>query len=303
MILKFRVLIATMLIVLLSQCQSTNKFVSDIEKLEHTPWTNLDFKNPSANYNFAIVSDRSGGTRHGIFHEAVLKLNDLNPSFVMSIGDLIDTRDLKLDTTYNEDVVSKEKWSEFNGIVNQLKVPFFYTVGNNDIRNEKWKTYWTEQFGPTYYSFKYYNHLFMVLDSEDSPDNGNRGISNRQLNWLKATLQKNRSVKWTFLFLHKPLWQEEGNEPWAAIENLIKDRPITAFAGHRHTYNKSVKNGNSYYALATTGGSSSLEGIEQGKFDHIMWVSVGEDGPTICNLVLNGILDDDPSQKATQKDY
>ncbi len=169
----------------------------------HTYFTQsvtYDFKNLSANFNFAIVSDRSGGTRHGIFNEAVLKLNDLNPSFVMSIGDLIDTRDLKLYTTYNEDVVINERWSEFNGIVNQFKIPFFYTVGNNDIRNEKWKTFWTEQFGPTYYSFRYKDYLFMVLDSEDSPDNGN-----------------------------------------------------------------------SYYAHSTTGGSSSLAGIEQGKFDHIMW--------------------------------
>ena len=54
-----------------------------------TPWTNLEFQNDPNNFQFAIVTDRTGSPRPGIFEDAVMKLNWLMPEFVMSVGDLI----------------------------------------------------------------------------------------------------------------------------------------------------------------------------------------------------------------------
>lgn len=39
---------------------------------------------------FAIICDRTGGMRAGVFERAVEKINSLDPEFVMSVGDLID---------------------------------------------------------------------------------------------------------------------------------------------------------------------------------------------------------------------
>ena len=38
------------------------------------PWTDKEFLNNPANFQFAIVADRTGGVRRGIFPEAVKKL-------------------------------------------------------------------------------------------------------------------------------------------------------------------------------------------------------------------------------------
>lgn len=72
------------------------------------PWTHLNFKNDPENFQFAIVTDNTGGMRPGVFESAVLKLNLMQPEFVMSVGDLIEGY------TKEQEQINKE-WLEFNG--------------------------------------------------------------------------------------------------------------------------------------------------------------------------------------------
>ena len=82
------------------------------------------------------------------------------------------------------------------------------------------------------------------------------------------------------------------------------------FAGHRHNYKRFERNGKLYYQLATTGGASQLRGVAQGEFDHIVWVTMKDDGPVLANLMLDGIYADNltaikipekPVKKKTQE--
>lgn len=45
---------------------------------------------PQTLFTFAIVSDRTGWHRPGVFESAMARLNWLSPDFVMSVGDLIE---------------------------------------------------------------------------------------------------------------------------------------------------------------------------------------------------------------------
>src|SRR3954452_19790607 len=54
------------------------------------PWTNLNFNNDPDRFQFAIVGDRTGRHRPGVFEKGIEKLNLLQPEFVMSVGDLIE---------------------------------------------------------------------------------------------------------------------------------------------------------------------------------------------------------------------
>ncbi len=56
---------------------------------EKKPWTAKKFLNDPADFQFAIVSDRTGGPRVGVFPKAVDKLNELRPEFVITVGDMI----------------------------------------------------------------------------------------------------------------------------------------------------------------------------------------------------------------------
>ncbi|HSO86575.1 MAG TPA: hypothetical protein VLQ91_08505, partial [Draconibacterium sp.] len=75
-------------ILLITACTSKKDFKTDIDNSKK-PWTNLDFYNDPSNFQFAIVSDRNGGMRRGIFEQGVEKLNLVMPEFVLCVGDLI----------------------------------------------------------------------------------------------------------------------------------------------------------------------------------------------------------------------
>src|SRR4051794_11564104 len=58
------------------------------EKLN--PVTHLRLNNDPAEFQFAVVSDRTGGHRARVFSRAVDQLNLMQPEFVVSVGDLIE---------------------------------------------------------------------------------------------------------------------------------------------------------------------------------------------------------------------
>ena len=274
---------------ILSGCVSSPRELAIDAGAGPNPWTHLQFNNKADNFQFAIVSDRASDPRPGIFESAIPRLNLIQPEFVMCIGDLIDSC---LDS---EDLDELNRWwDEFDAIVRQLQMPFFYVPGNHDISNETTLKLWQKRLGKPYYHFTYRNVLFLCLNSEDHPSGGTTSnFSDEQLRYFQNVLAKHPSVRWTLVFLHQPMFLGD-NESWARMEKLLRGRRYTVFAGHIHRYLKTVRAGYNHYRLATTGGGSELKGIQDGQFDHIVWVTMTDDGPTIANLTLDGILDDDP---------
>src|ERR1700712_2328657 len=93
-----------------------------IEQQATNPWTHLNLNNQPKNFQFAIVTDRTGGHRELVFEKAVRKLNLLQPEFVISVGDLIEGYTDKPERMAQE-------WQQFTGFVKDLKMPFFYVPG------------------------------------------------------------------------------------------------------------------------------------------------------------------------------
>jgi hypothetical protein len=239
-------------------------------------------------FQFAIVSDRTGGHRSRVFSRAVEQLNLLQPEFVLSVGDLIEGY------TTDHERLTKE-WREFQRYVTRLQMPFFYVPGNHDLSNVTEEKLWKEKFGRRYYDFRYKGVLFLMLNSEDVPGKEEGNISAEQLAFVKKSLETNRDARWILVFLHKPMWiwPDPEKSGWLAVERALGDRPHTAFAGHVHRYQKFVRNGHNYYQLATTGGGSKMRGKERGEFDHIVWVTMKKDGPVLANVLLDGVLPED----------
>ena len=76
-------------------CAHTNHTTADrakplIDVEPVNPWTHLDLRNDPQDFQFVIVTDRTGGHRPGVFPDAMRRLNLLQPEFVMSVGDLIE---------------------------------------------------------------------------------------------------------------------------------------------------------------------------------------------------------------------
>ena len=254
---------------------------------DRNPWTHLRLNNDPADFQFAIVSDRTGGHRPGIFRRAVDVLNLLQPQFVLSVGDLVEG--------YTDDrSVADREWREFESEVNRLQMPFFYVPGNHDLANRFLTRVWRERYGRRYYHFVYRGILFLVLNSEDHRGQDG-GIGPQQMEYVRKGLEENRDARWTVVFLHRPLWDQANVETsgWLDVEQALADRPYTVFAGHEHNFRKYVRQGHDYYQLATTGGESQLRGVAHGEFDQIAWVTMKKDGPVIANVLLDGIYTSD----------
>ena len=283
-------LLAGLLTIHEARAQADAGFTHDVQG-KAVPWTHTDFKNKPENFSFAIVADRTNGHRVGVFRSAIEKINDLQPEFVLSVGDLIEG--------YTTDTVElRRQWDEFEGLLKPLQMPFFRVPGNHDVSNEVQKALWAKQFGRDYYHFTYRNVLFLILNSTDGD-----GVpfSEQQLTYAEQTLRDNPNVRWTFVLMHHPVWNKREENGFHRVEKALADRKYTVIAGHTHRYMASVQHDRNYYVLATTGGSTRLRGSAFGETDHISWVTMTEEGPSLVNLELEGILNDDFSNERTRQ--
>ena len=268
----------------LAGCATTPELAhihSDVDSVEK-PWTNLAPKNDPEDFQFVIVTDRTGGHRPGVFPKAMEKVNLLQPEIVVSVGDLIEG--------YTTDAaIIEREWDEFDGFLKPLEMPFFYLPGNHDYTNEVMAEIWKERLGPSYYSFVYRDVLFLCLNTMEA---GHPSLGQEQVEWAKETLRKHPDPRWTIVLLHHPLWVSGDDGGWAEISEALRGREHTVFAGHYHQYTRYERNDAAHIVLATTGGASGLRGPVYGEFDHVVWVTMTDDGPVLANLMIDGIHDE-----------
>ncbi|MDQ8183175.1 metallophosphoesterase [Pelagicoccus sp. SDUM812005] len=230
------------------------------------------------------MPDRTGGMRAGVFREALRKANLMHPEFLLSVGDLIDGYTL-------DPQLLDSQWKEFDQMVDTLDMPFYYVPGNHDISNEWMEEQWRERLGQPYYHFQYKGALFLVLHTEDG---GRSGISAEQGVYFAKALAEHPDVRWTFLFMHRPLWSYGNKEGFEVVEKALRGRTYTLFSGHHHNYYYEADgSGNERLILGTAGGGSYLRGAEFGEFDHITHVVLTESGPKITHLSLDGFVEKD----------
>lgn len=274
------------------------------------PWTDKAFLDDPQEFHFAIVADRTGGERKGFFGKAMDSLNLLRPSFVMSVGDLIDGGG-------RSESDLRKQWDELNAFVNRLEMPFFYVVGNHDIwtgfkgmtpARQVSMDLWKEQFGTnTYYNFIYKGCHFVCLDSMEDHDYyppRTPGFTQRQIDWAAKEILARRDARWTFIFLHKPL--DFTSDRWIAFEKQIASCNFTVFCGDWHNHCTAVRNGKKFYMIGTTGGGhakSEGDDLRYGHMDSVTWVTMTKKGPVVSNLALSGIHGDTIQTCATTEGW
>ena len=297
-----------------SNTEAVPKFEHDIAN-GPKPWTSETFELEEEDFTFAIISDLNGGEREGVYSTAVKQLNRLDPTFVLSVGDLIDGG--------TEDSIQLAKeWDSFDMRTAKLKMPFFYLGGNHDLTNPRMREFWKNRFGPRYYHFVYENVLFLMLDSEDfeekrmmeiynarakalkiiageiegeyedseyynMSERRTGAMSTSQFDYYKAVLNKYPDVRWTFVIMHKPLWTREDEKGLGKLETLLSERPYTVINGHLHSFSHRKRNNRDYMILGTTGGSQP----DSMSFDHVTLVRMAKN-PVITHLRMDGILDE-----------
>lgn len=263
-----------------------------------TPWRGLN-KLPRRpdEFTFVLLSDRTGGTRPGVFERAIDVTNLLRPDFALQVGDMIEGY-----TTDATDLT--RQWAEFDAIADRLEVPFFATPGNHDVSNDVMREHWLTRHGVLHYHFRYRDVLFVVLDTQDPPQRAGElamegpmdwlgtmpaHISEAQAAWAEEVIHANADVRCTVLSMHMPAWQGDGHPALDRIRGALGDRPYTMFAGHTHNYRRMVVDGRDHIRLGNSGGVWVHDG-DEGNWDHVTAVTVTPTGLKIANVILDGVL-------------
>ncbi len=300
--------------------RSAGDFAPDPAFPAATPWTAPPV-NDGGPLRFAVIGDRTGVARPGVFPQAMAQIGWLRPDFIIAVGDLIEG--------YTDDRAELEReWTEFDGFVAGANRPFIHVPGNHDLSNPLAVDVWRERHGQPWYAFTFKGALFIVLDTENPPtpmapeaaasfhalvnlmnrdvDAGDKAVAARfgnrpspvpetdvgfgaeQADFVADVLARHRDARWTFVFFHKPAWASTDPQ-WPRIEALLADRPYTVFAGHLHYFSHTTRGGHDYVEMGTTGAIAHREG--PGTMDHTMFVTLGPGGPAYANIRLRGLAD------------
>ena len=288
-----------------------------------TPWTSEEFKNDPADFQFLIVGDRTGGANaQGTFKHAVDHINLLQPEFVINVGDLIegysdDSAELhaewagademlaKLEMPFfrtpgNHDIANEtaqQVWRERHGATYYhfvYKDVLFVILDSEDPpraapegmkeKIDEYNRLQTEDPAKAQAMLAEFMSDEAVVAALGKPVEFN----DQQVAFVKDVLAKNADVRWTFVFLHEPAW-ENPSESFKAIQGLLKNRKHTFFGGHLHYYDYDLLDGYEHITMGPVGASFHHDG--PGNVDHLMWVTMQDSGPRMGNIALKGIFD------------
>lgn len=134
---------------------------------------------------------------------AVPMINDLQPSFFVSLGDMVMHNEPEDFTLLDQ------------SLLQQFAFPVFNTVGNHDVMN---RDFYETAYGPTYSTFKYSSAHLIFLDTELKDCD----LSAQQVDMLKGAVQHalgDAKTRHVFIFMHKTFFFK--NEVLAAKRDRL----------------------------------------------------------------------------------
>lgn len=209
-------------------------------------------------FTFAVYGDVSSGIKsYDLNHGWVLQsiLNETFPEFAVITGDIINDGNLP------------QNWHRFFELESELTrtTPIYGVMGNNEAMNASlFKKYFLFGDQQEYYSFNHNDCHFIVL-------NVLRGMGKAyydglrpgspQLQWLLNDLQSeaNTQAKFTFVFLHAPLFSPDGRGDRVVAElfhPLFKKYGVDLVFSGTHSYSRAEKDGVVYFI--TGGGGAEM---------------------------------------------
>lgn len=289
------------------------------------PWTHERFRNDPAHFHFAILGDRGGGASpSGTYERAIEQLNWMQPELVMSVGDYVEgytTNRAEMDAQWDEfetilgkleppffyvrgnhDInlpLTREAWTKRRGPQYyhfRYKDVLFVVLDTEDAQRPMPPN--MEEDITTYNRLKKEDPkkaLAFIVKWMNTPEAqeafGHRAkveFPQAQRSWFKKVLAENKDVRWTFVFLHEPVW-DNPSDGFKEIDQAIQGRDYTFFAGHTHYYDYDLINGHEYITVGPAGAAFISEG--PGNVDMLTWVTMTEKGPQIAGIALKGIFD------------
>lgn len=188
-------------------------------------------------FTFVHMSDTQlgfGGYEHDLksFEQAVKKINELNPDFVLICGDLVNSPS---DTAY----------IAFKRIKEKFKMPCYCVPGNHDVDDTTSLVSYRKTIGKDYYSFRHKGCSFIVTNTQ-LWKKYTKGDSEKFDQWFAEEIRKyGKKSGPLFVAGHIPLFILDSEEPEEyyniapekrkRILNLFVQNKVAAYlTGHTH---------------------------------------------------------------------
>ncbi|WP_342048771.1 metallophosphoesterase family protein [Bacillus sp. OTU530] len=289
------------------------------------PWFGELKPTETGDFSFAVVGDRCGITTPGVFEKGLELVQALKPDFVLSVGDLIEgywnnEAEAHEEWEYVDHLLKRLQLPFFHVVGNHdygnqtmVKVwrerkgfehyafryhDALFLFVNTEESPEAISGSFLEKFRKTTEAVKrepekskehaqeFFNQMMNQFSRKNLEKGNLPNISNEQLTFFENVLKENEDVNWTFVLMHKPSWKTNDSQ-YQRLEDMLKNRKYTMFAGHLHQLEVMKRNGHDYIQMGRTGACWHGEGV--GSIDHILWVTV-KDGETNFKVIeLNGI--------------
>lgn len=261
------------------------------EKLSAAQSTFQTASLPETPYSFGVIGDTQGNPK--VSHKLVDQLWQQRPNFLVIPGDLTDTGP------------NKSHWTEHFFVGMQplaARVPFYPVLGNHEQNAKHYYNYMALPDPEYYYSFRYGNGEFFMIDSNQRVDQ-----QSEQYQWLEKSLAASKAT-WKFVSYHHPSYssdEDDYGDLWRGEKSTWGDtriRPLVAlydkygvdvvWNGHIHSYERTwpmkeervLERGGTTY-IVTGGGGGGLETPGPIK----PWFqSVVDHGHHYCLVAVNG---------------
>jgi len=212
-----------------------------------------------------------------LVHKLIEKINEVNPDFAVSLGDLIeDSGD------YDKNIIDlKFIWDLLKGI----KIPFYSNIGNQDLQAVGSRREIEQIMGYKNATFsidlKGYHFVFLAPETNKNEEDKklkNQYFSTEDREWLKKDLQKNTLP--CLVFSHFPIAEDDmaenvwfrncfQNAFWAnrneVREILANDKNLlSVFSGHQHWTKELQENRVDYHVIGSLVEDIDNNGIPDG---------------------------------------
>ncbi|MBU2650609.1 MAG: metallophosphoesterase [Bacteroidetes bacterium] len=177
----------------------------------------LDVNSVSDEFSFVFLTDIHVQPERRAdegFRQAVKVVNELNPDFVITGGDLI------MDALGQSWERSDSLYNLYREISADFTMPVYNTIGNHEIYGiyeksgadtshpEYGEKMFEKRLGPSYYAFEHKGWKFFILNSiEDTRKSRYIGlIDDAQIDWIKKELAKTDSATPLVISTHIPIF-------------------------------------------------------------------------------------------------
>ena len=226
----------------------------------------------TAGFTFVVLGDRTGGARDDVFRRIIAETGQLQPDFILGVGDLIEG--------YEDDPARvNAEWDHVLGIVGATGRPFYTAPGNHDIFSPESESLFLDRVGKTRWSLQYANALFIFVDNSrwrrfrDWPD--------EQRRWFRSELRRAGDFQHSFVLMHRPWWRYARQAGRTDTFHIwCRDAGVDyVLTGHDHFYCSEEYDGITYIQVGPSGSRyKKYDDPAQGAFqNYLLGRVVGKD--------------------------